>query len=134
MVNGFQAALLISLPECDDCGYGEWLSNQEDGLWHGIPNYSWLRLPYPSHAGVKARGISDEWWVVSTNDSITTPAGKFICYHYKMKYLDEWNGGITNDYYYSPGVGLVRLEWYTILSGSTSYKYIQRELVSYGIK
>lgn len=137
MINGNVWALIISLPECDDCGFREFLSNRSDGLWWGFPqqgdNSTWLRLPYPSRRGVKALNPYNEWWVENIDTIIQVPAGTFNCYHYKTKEISN-NQHLVHDYFYSPGVGLVRLNWYTLANDSSIYMYLQRDLINYTIK
>jgi hypothetical protein len=137
IITGNVWALLISLPECDDCGFGEFLSNRSNGLWWGFPlegdNSTWLRLPYPSKSGVKAINPYNEWWVENIDTMIKVPAGTFRCYHYKTKEISG-SQDLVHDYFYSPGVGLVRLNWYTHSYDNSIYLYLQRDLINYSIK
>lgn len=137
IINGITWALIIRLPECDDCGFGEYLCNRTDGLWWGFPlegdSLSWLRLPYPSRIGVEAINPYNEWWVENIDTIIKVPAGTFKCYHYKTKEIFG-SQDLINDYFYSPGVGLVRLNWYTYANDTTIYMYLQRDLINYHIQ
>jgi hypothetical protein len=139
VIGGNLWSQIVSLPESNDAGFREWLSNRQNGLWEGYPqsgdSLTWLRLPYPAEAGTKATARYDEWWVVSNNVMVTVPAGTFRCYHYKVKSLGNWSYGIINDYFYSPNIGLIRINGYTHTGDSTSsvYIYIQRNLISYKV-
>ncbi len=137
IINGNLWAKIINLPECDDCGFGEYLSNRSDGLWWGFPfeadSLTWLRLPYPSKIGVEAINPYNKWWVENIDTILQVPAGTFKCYHYKIK--DKFSSqDLVHDYFYSPGVGLVRLNWYTHAANNSIYMYLQRDLINYTIK
>lgn len=130
-------AVIISVPECDDCGFGEYLSNRFDGLWWGFPfeddSLTWLRLPYPSKIGVEAINPYNKWWVENVDTILHVPAGTFKCYHYKTKEISS-NQHFVHDYFYSPGVGLVRLNWYSQANDGSIYMYLRRDLINYTIK
>lgn len=136
-INGNIWAIIISLPESDDGGFGECLSNRSNGLWWGFPfeedSLKWLRLPYPSEIGVKAINPYNEWWVENIDTIINVPAGTFKCYHYKTREI-YGSQDLVHDYFYSPGVGLVRLNWYTHANDNSIYMYVQRDLINYSIK
>lgn len=120
-------------------GYGcTLMKNNESGLWgiicddttaNGNP---YLFYKYPAVAGQEYEYSDILVKVISINEEVTVPAGKFICYHYRFPLYKEENLEVYMDYYLSPGVGMVKIEEYT-----RSYGYLSCDsqvLISYDIK
>jgi len=71
--------------------------------------------------------------VISTDTSITTPAGTFICYAYKETEQYEFNGKIEiieSISYVAPNIGPIKDVTKGGPNGHTSYS----ELISYTLK
>ncbi len=120
-------------------GYGcTLLQNNESGLWAIlIDDSSTNRNPtlfykYPALAGQEYEYTDIKVKVISINEEVTVPAGKFICYHYRFPLYKEEYLEVYMDYYLSPGVGMVKVEEYDWYNG---YLHCDGQvLVSYDIK
>jgi len=105
--------------------------NDKQGLWifYTEPR---LYYRYPSSPNVHFVQNYDTVTVVSTDTLITTPAGSFHCYHYKI----DFNNFPINQFI-CPDLGFVNMEYgyyYYTPPIWSSYLYIRLELLSYNIK
>jgi len=105
--------------------------NDEQGLWrfYGEPR---LYYRYPSFPDVEFMQSSYNVTVISTDTLITTQAGTFHCYHYRINFSD-----IPINQFISPDLGFVNMEYgnyYYNPSGWTPYLSSRLELLSYSIK
>ncbi len=107
--------------------------NRSDGLYcftgdSGSPFA--LLYKYPAKVGDSYSEGNRTITVVSVNDTITVPAGTFVCYHYEVlaPYAD------TEERYLAPKIGLVMVESYHPLSGGRKYKAFSQELTSYTVR
>jgi len=118
------------------------INNKADGVWHyygsssnvqGI-EYSTLTWAYPATANYKYKPLyaNSIITVISVDEEYTTPTETFKCYHYQLIY-DNTNG-YQQDYYFCPGVGIVK--WEDGIKSSTGkwYTCIKYELLSYTTK
>lgn len=107
--------------------------NDEQGLWvfYAEPR---LYYRYPSFRNVNFVQNFDTVTVISTDTLVTTPAGTFHCYHYRI----DFNNFPINQFI-CPDLGFVNMEYgyyyptppYGRLE---SYLWIRLELLSYNIK
>ena len=107
--------------------------NDEQGLWifYTEPR---LYYRYPSFRNVNFVQNFDTVTVISTDTLVTTPAGTFHCYHYRI----DFNNFPINQFI-CPDLGFVNMEYgyyyptppYGRLE---SYLWIRLELLSYNIK
>jgi hypothetical protein len=133
IIRGIRWSVWGDTLHCNDCSTGEWVSNQSSGLWTGWPteNLTYLRLPFPAPVGTQAVSKYEEWTVISQSITITVPAGTFQCYQYR-----QGAAGGGHDYFFAPGVGMVRFNWYSTTQDSlqTRYIYLQRDLLSFVLR
>lgn len=86
--------------------------NWTNGCWFAVPGSDpFLFAKYPAAVGDTFTsvigGVEARYQVVATGAEITVPAGRFFCYHYRQRIGPR---GPTSNYYFAPGVGLVKLE------------------------
>jgi len=108
------------------------LTNRDDGLWHGGPSGG-LIFKYPAAVNDTFMVGTDTATVESINDTITVPAGTFICYNYK------WAGPSDPDrpyqfHYLAPRVGIIKDEEYRKTAGGYIYCNIRWKLLSYSLQ
>ncbi|SYZ74605.1 hypothetical protein TRIP_C90233 [Candidatus Zixiibacteriota bacterium] len=105
------------------------ITNRNDGLWAGGISGT-LQFKYPAGLNDTFMMGSQVSIVESIHDSITVPAGVFICYNYK--WLDDSTGFRAFQYHYlSTEIGFVMaVEYYRTQSG-TIYPGHTSELISY---
>ncbi len=94
-----------------------------------------LTLPYPVKVGWKSVIGDSVWKVIDADAEVSTPAGTFKCIVYEEVTLDALSPGDSSRslFYQSPGVGLIRYEWYEYFNDKfvlSSYE----ELYDYEIK
>ena len=99
-------------------------TNRSDGLYKLINDTARLFLKNPTGAGQSYFLIQTHVKVVSTQDTLVVPAGQFICYHYDLGGFDQ--------YWYAPGVGVIRQEQYNY--SGTWNKLSTIDLLAYSIK
>jgi len=105
--------------------------NDEQGLWVFYTEPQ-LLYRYPSFPNVQFVQSLDTVTIISTDTLITTPAGKFHCYHYRINF----NNYPINQFI-CPDLGFVNMEYgyyYSKPPGWASYLWIRLELLSYIIK
>jgi hypothetical protein len=105
--------------------------NDEQGLWifYTEPR---LYYRYPSLPNVHFVQNYDTVTVVSTDTLITTPAGEFHCYHYRINF-DNY----PINQFICPDLGFVNMEYgyyYSNPPGWVPYLSVRLELLSYNIK
>jgi hypothetical protein len=116
--------------------------NKSDGLWslYMSTSYqsSYLIYKYPATVGdqysapatIDGVTATVNYKLISTNASVSVPAGNFNCYQYQ--YTDS-SGGINN-IYLCPGVGPIKISHTLITSTSRIYMDLNAELKSYILK
>ena len=105
--------------------------NDEKGLWV-FDTEPRLYYRYPSFPNVQFVQNFDTVTVISTDTLITTPAGNFHCYHYRINF----NNYPINQYI-CPDLGFVNMEYGYFYSKPPSwlpYLSVRLELLSYNIK
>jgi len=92
-----------------------YVKNRADGLYFNTKNKStgiWTSTIYYKYKATVGETYTNQndvkIDVISTNDSITVPAGKFVCYKYRVKY----NTNLNTIEYYAPNLGLIKLVAY----------------------
>jgi hypothetical protein len=108
--------------------------NKTDGLW-----FTYIKSPmtppvltykYPGFAGDSyTAGENAAVTIDSINATVAIPPLNFTCYKYHVVYNDS----LSTDEYYSPGVGLVKIIYYTTHNGLTVASKVTL-LVSYTLK
>jgi len=86
--------------------------NWSDGLWFVRPgDQPFLFAKYPAEAGDEYKsvisGVEVTTKVVASDQKVTSPAGEFFCYKYAQSVGPD---KVTTNYYFAPGVGLIRTE------------------------
>jgi hypothetical protein len=92
--------------------------NNDAGFWITMSPDSLLLYKYPANVG-------DEYpyfKVICKDSLIVSPKGTFKCYGY--------SGSVAIDYV-SPGVGLVKEEWFKNKLSGVKYLYQKQELINY---
>ncbi len=89
-----------------------WVSNRKDGFWFALPGgQPFLFAKYPAQPGDTFSSLigksTAHTTVAGTGVEVKSPAGTYYCYKYVQKIppLDA-----TTNYYFAPGVGLVKME------------------------
>lgn len=105
---------------------------RSDGLWTNGPSEG-LVFKYPAAVNDTFMMGTDTSIVESIHDTVTVPAGTFVCINYK------WVGGSepnrTHQYHYmSPGVGFIKAEEYYKTAGGYVYPKIRTVLISYTLR
>jgi len=99
---------------CRNNSSGWWFLYQAGPQSPGTPS---LYYRYPASVNEVYMTLdSTKVTVLSVNDIVTVPAGKFTCYRYHMIHYLE---GYECDEYFSPGIGLVLHVIYAPGEGST---------------
>jgi len=86
--------------------------NREDGFWFAFPGQPpFLFAKYPAELGDTFSGVIGNTTTLTTVEGtgveVKTPAGTYFCYKYAQRVKPT--NAITN-YYFAPGVGLVKME------------------------
>ena len=113
-------------------GYGI-MTNRNDGLYDYQASTSSvisLRYKFPTTVNSNYLYRGSQTKVISISDSITVQAGNYICYHYRVGF----DGISYSDEYFSPNVGLIKIDAYNPLSGGRVYKYLSYSLIKAIIK
>ena len=92
-----------------DRGFG---TNLPDGFWYARPGENpFLFAKYPAAVGDTFTStigeIEAKTTVAATDLKISTSAGDFYCYKYMQKIGPQ---EMTTNYYFAPGVGLIKME------------------------
>jgi len=93
--------------------------NNDSGFWITMAPDSLLLYKFPANVGDE---YSYNIKVICKDSSIVVPKGTFKCYGY--------SGSVAIDYV-SPGVGLVKEEWYKNKLSGVKYLYQKQELLNY---
>lgn len=93
--------------------------NNDTGFWITMAPDSLLLYKYPANVGDE---YSYSLKVICKDSSIVVPKGTFKCYGYS---------GLVAIDYVSPGVGLVKEEWYKDKLSGDKYLYQKQELLNY---
>ena len=112
----------------------EWLCDRPDGLWYmrtdaeGVIVHSPMLLAkYPVHIGDSWVGPDSVTASLSANGvHVSVPKGIYSCLQYY--YTENRTGAPYKSMYLSPGVGLVKEEFYNRTLSGRIYIYYQREL------
>ena len=99
--------------------------NTVNGLLEYDSNGAVIRLKYPVAGGTTYNFNDQIVKVLSVNDTIDVPAGKFVCYHYDFGLMEYW---------YSPKIGLVKSQEYVEYQSGIRKIINISELKSYKIK
>jgi hypothetical protein len=88
-----------------------------------------IALKYPVNEGDIFLSGLDTFHVKSTNENISVPAGNFSCIHYEII------GNVVGKtvIYCTPGVGLIKIEFYSKDSNNNLRLIMKSELISYKI-
>lgn len=120
-----------------DFGYVKQLfTNRQDGLYFSLPNQfsPQLAFKYPVEKGYIYNYETGSLAIVSTDTSITVPAGKFSCIKY---YMEVKGNGILSSYAYifmSPQIGIIKSERYAKKKSGKFYKASEAVLKSYKLQ
>jgi hypothetical protein len=124
---------------------GNWNTNKSDGYWvfiepdsvSSINDTSWIVYKFPTHLGDIYGSTDHPTEVVSTNESISVPAGNFRTIHYRIE-LDDiifFNYlGVSFDSYVCPGLGIVKTMQIGKKYDGTKFVVWQSELTNHNIK
>ena len=96
--------------------------NNTVGFWMTTPSDSLLLYKYPANVGDE---YSNTLKVICKDSSIVIPKGTFKCYGY--------SGTVAIDYV-SPGIGLIKEEWFKNKFDGVKYLYQKQELLNYQLK
>ncbi|MCX7837782.1 MAG: hypothetical protein N2323_07565 [candidate division WOR-3 bacterium] len=89
---------------------GIFATNKKDGLWIFDEGHSYLAYKYPARVGDTCNANYFLTTIVkSINDTITVPAGKFVCYRYESYRNDYPNRPLEMKEWFSPNIGPVRI-------------------------
>ena len=108
------------------------LTSRSDGLWAGGPSGS-LFFKYPAAVNDTFMAGNEIAVVESIHDTVTVPAGTFVCYNYK------WPEPSTSDRpyqlrYFSPGIGGIMGVEYHKTDGGYIYANFRSVLISYTLQ
>ncbi|MES2766500.1 MAG: hypothetical protein V4642_11555 [Bacteroidota bacterium] len=109
-----------------------YFKNRPDGLWAIHKDESALVYKFPAKVGDIMLENDEKLEVISTDTSITTPAGIFICYAYREINNFEFDGKSETTEkisYFAPNIGQIKSEVKS-LRGHQS----RSELISYTLK
>ncbi len=89
-----------------------WVMNRKDGFWFALPvGQPFLFAKYPAEPGDTFTSLigasTAQTTVEGTGVEVKSPAGTYYCYKYVQKVMPL--NAVTN-YYFAPGVGLVKME------------------------
>jgi hypothetical protein len=102
--------LYTSFYRRDADGVHEWGNYDNQAQWG--QGFTPL-FPYPVKVGDRLHQYLGGGRVLATDTSITVPAGTFRCYHYRH-YMDSgFPGAVDMDFFFAPGVGLIRNDIYS---------------------
>jgi hypothetical protein len=113
-----------------------WQGNLNDGLRfreypQNLPIYEWLEAKYPGSIGFTWQANSSQRTIVSTDTSITVPAGQYICYYYSDIGFSQTNGWQYSNLFFSRLTGMIKLELYRERVDKTKYLSQKTELVTF---
>jgi hypothetical protein len=101
-------------------GSNTWGTNRADGFWFiKGTNPPLLAYKYPASVGDSCQAayyLSTK--ILSINDTITVPAGRFPCYKYQSNRTDYPDHRLEMIEWYAPNIGPVRIKQYS--SGNLS--------------
>lgn len=105
------------------------IGNRGDGLWQGGPSGN-LVFRYPVTLADTLVFGENTATVESIHDTVTVPAGTFVCINYK------WTGGDDSErpyqfHYMSPSVGFIKAEEFHETGSGYIYPYYRSVLISY---
>ena len=106
-------------------------TNRSDGLNVYYQDFPRLVAKYPGKSGDKFNDFGNEIEIVSTNEEITVPSGKYSCYHYKPTGMDEV---IYHSYYYSPNIGLIEDDYVLRKADGTEVIIQSKKLLEYFVQ
>ncbi len=89
-----------------------WVQNRKDGFWFALPGTQpFLFAKYPAQAGDTFTSLigssTARTTVAGTGVEVKSPAGTYYCYKYVQKVAPM---DVITNYYFAPGVGLVKME------------------------
>lgn len=96
---------------------GTYYRNESDGLWVLHADTQAVFFKYPDSTGDRWEYHSDSVYVVTADTLVTTPANKYTCYEYRVTHESL----PVEDYYLSPGTGMVASTYYGITSSGRVY-------------
>lgn len=119
-----------------DASDGETYINRADGMWREAGQCSCLRAKYPAKQGdmfneettkvllpdeLAPVDMKTAMLVVSTDTTVTVPAGTYRCYHYRPVIITPTAATFitAHDYFYAPNVGLVLV----VARGQQGYRW-----------
>ncbi len=107
--------------------------NRSDGLWGWDGSSGMLVWKYPATVADTFKFGIDTVTIESIHDTVTVPAGTFVCLNYK--WVDNEDPGRVYQYHYlSPGVGWILGEEYYRTSGGFIYPQLRNVLISYSLQ
>ncbi len=123
-----------------------YITIRSNGLWYKILPFPFsysdidgepgLVIPFPLKVNQSEIGYAGKTYTMLDEDVlITTPAGKFRCYQYRISLRPNTSGPDHNDIYYAAGVGLVKETWsYDFIPGQRLYyQRGEHTLLSYNV-
>lgn len=108
-------------------------TTRSDGMWGWDGTSGLLAFKYPAAVNDTFMAGNQVVIVESIHDTVTVPAGTFICYNYKWPEPPS-SSRPYQFYYLSPGVGLVKTEEYRKAAGGQIYLNIRMALISYALR
>jgi hypothetical protein len=119
---------------------GVWFTNKSDGYWGYvkatnqnklIKDTTFLVYKYPTVVGDKYR----DYEVVSVDEEVIVPAGKFNCIHIIIRYPDSKNYLLDSfETFFKPGLGKVKWMQIGKKAGNKKYVVYKSELSNYSLK
>lgn len=109
------------------------IQSRGDGLWIWNGSAALLQFKYPAEIGDTYMCGSDTTTIESLHDSLSVPAGIFVCVNYRWG-EDDGPGRIYQYHYLSPGIGVVKYEEYYRTIGGFEYVESRTVLISYTVQ
>lgn len=120
---------------------GIWFTNKSDGYWVFIQGTSFfsdshkdtsiLIFKYPTYNG----DTYSNYQVLSLNDEVTVPAGKYKCIHIVADRLNPTNNlKEKSDTYFVPDMGIVMIMEQSIKASGEKTIFFKKELNYYSLK
>lgn len=127
----------------NDIPQGLWYTNKQDGYWvfakAGLPSIqndtSVLVYKYPTQTGDTYGDWDSPTEVLSTNETITVPAGKFKVIHLKITRPLSTNYLLdSHEIFINPDIGIIKTMQIGKKLDGTKFIVYKKELVSYSLE
>ncbi|VAX28340.1 hypothetical protein MNBD_IGNAVI01-1010 [hydrothermal vent metagenome] len=122
---------------------GVWFINKDGGYWSWIKasllhlenDTSVVVYKYPTFAGDIYGDVETPTEVISIDEEITVPAGKFKVIHYVTRYISSDNYLIDSfEKFIAPGIGVIKTMQVGKKANGDKFIVYKRELESYSLK